>query len=270
MCKYHYTKDLASRAGPCAFEGCAAPTHARGWCRRHYNAFFTAPAALPGDRGCSQSTCPKPHFGGDLCLLHYREIHGHSKRSPEEYADAINEKKRAYYTQVKDTENYQASAQRRRQKQNKKPKTPEQRAEINARQRAYYRVDEDRRLKAVDYSKQRRSCPKERARISANRRTVNCFFPPELVEACRALQEGRCDICRQVMDTETLRGPVNSENADHCHQTKTPRGLLCSSCNKVLGVYEKVQRPAGLRIEPYEQYLTNPPVTRLPVQQAAE
>jgi len=56
---------------------------------------------------------------------------------------------------------------------------------------------------------------------------------------------------------------VSGECADHCHSAKKARGLLCATCNKVLGAYEKYQRPAGLLIAPYEQYLAMPPVTIL-------
>lgn len=44
---------------------------------------------------------------------------------------------------------------------------------------------------------------------------------------------------------------------------RTCTGLLCSACNVSLGMYEGWQRPAGLRIAQYEDYLQNPPVPRL-------
>jgi hypothetical protein len=53
-------------------------------------------------------------------------------------------------------------------------------------------------------------------------------------------------------------GPT-TENADHCHSTNVPRGLLCRICNTGLGMYESHQRPRGLRFEPYESYLAAPP-----------
>jgi hypothetical protein len=36
---------------------------------------------------------------------------------------------------------------------------------------------------------------------------------------------------------------------------KVPRALLCQACNLSLGYYEKWQRPVGLVITPYEDYL---------------
>jgi hypothetical protein len=39
--------------------------------------------------------------------------------------------------------------------------------------------------------------------------------------------------------------------------------LLCSTCNRALGMYEAAQRPAGLVISQYEAYLLSPPARAL-------
>lgn len=46
-------------------------------------------------------------------------------------------------------------------------------------------------------------------------------------------QKGRCAICKKYPD-KNRRLCV-----DHCHDNGRVRGLLCDSCNKMLGVYEK-------------------------------
>lgn len=76
-------------------------------------------------------------------------------------------------------------------------------------------------------------------------------FTPELVAACLEVQLGHCAICPR-------RDP---DCADHSEATgcKVPRGLLCNWCNLALGFYEKHQRPAGLRIDAYENYLDASP-----------
>jgi len=59
------------------------------------------------------------------------------------------------------------------------------------------------------------------------------------------------------MNTDNCKA-MDGEQVDHCHDSDRPRWLLCRACNQVLGVYEKWQRPAGLRIAQYEEYLKLP------------
>lgn len=44
-------------------------------------------------------------------------------------------------------------------------------------------------------------------------------------------QGGRCAICR----TDSPGGPHNTFGVDHCHRTGQVRGLLCNTCNIILG-----------------------------------
>lgn len=86
-------------------------------------------------------------------------------------------------------------------------------------------------------------------------------FTPEMVDLLLERQEGACDICRRVLSLETHK--IDSVQADHDHETKEARGLLCVACNTGLGYYEKHQRPQGLSIACYDVYLADPPTRRL-------
>ena len=79
-------------------------------------------------------------------------------------------------------------------------------------------------------------------------------FSAELVVELLRIQAGACAICTVLLQRGS--GP-RGVHRDHCHVTGQPRGLLCRACNICLGFYEAHQRPAGLRIEPYEGYLSN-------------
>jgi hypothetical protein len=51
---------------------------------------------------------------------------------------------------------------------------------------------------------------------------------PELYEQLLVAQGGVCAICG--------KGDKRKLSVDHCHSTNMVRGLLCNSCNKILGL----------------------------------
>lgn len=67
-------------------------------------------------------------------------------------------------------------------------------------------------------------------------------------DAALEAQQHRCAICPRVMD---------EVNCDHTERdgVKIPRALLCRACNLSLGYYEGWQKPAGLRLPAYDDYL---------------
>ncbi len=88
-------------------------------------------------------------------------------------------------------------------------------------------------------------------------------FTVELYEALWTWQDGRCALCRR----ELVRGgqAPDSVAADHDHTSGKARGLLCSICNRSLGNYEKHQQ-GRIFIQPYEDYLAQPPALVLSLQ----
>src|SRR5580765_3052905 len=68
-----------------------------------------------------------------------------------------------------------------------------------------------------------RACRAERTRLHKYR-----SLKPGQYEDLFQRQKGRCALCR--------RKPKNNRLAvDHCHRTDRVRGLLCISCNRVVG-----------------------------------
>jgi len=58
-------------------------------------------------------------------------------------------------------------------------------------------------------------------------------FTPELYEELLKLQDYKCAICGT-----DKSGGAGTWQADHCHDTKKPRGLLCWHCNVALGLFK--------------------------------
>ena len=76
---------------------------------------------------------------------------------------------------------------------------------------------------------------------------------PGMFEALWRLQGGRCGVCSR----ELRRGP--STHADHCHDTKRPRGLLCATCNTVEGFIRRMGLPPADFGDRLARYLAQPP-----------
>ncbi len=116
-------------------------------------------------------------------------------------------------------------------------------------------------------------------RLCETQRKYRSGFAPELVEACRQFQQGKCAICNVILNILDKRS-ADGEHADHFEMLngervfvhrknknkdtiKHPRGLLCWQCNTALAIYENYQKRRGLLIDAYEAYLSNPPVSAL-------
>ena len=84
-------------------------------------------------------------------------------------------------------------------------------------------------------------------------------FSLEILRALLEAQGGSCAICKVTLLSG--QGPA-ARHCDHCHESGKPRGLLCSTCNKVLGHYETHLRKRGVVLEPFEVYLNDTPVSK--------
>lgn len=76
----------------------------------------------------------------------------------------------------------------------------------------------------------------------------------EFFDALLEAQNNSCGICKRLLNkTDSYRSryvPV----IDHDHNTKEIRGILCSECNKLLGIYENIILPNKLS---FDNYLKN-------------
>lgn len=125
--------------------------------------------------------------------------------------------------------------------------------------REQYQKHKEKKLKAnAEY----RAKNRERIRAQqkewrdANKDTVRrnnlklACFTPELLEEVLAFQDYKCAIC----DEDLRSRPPKHTHADHCHDTKTPRGVLCTQCNTGIGLLKddpaRLQRAIAYLEEP--------------------
>lgn len=127
--------------------------------------------------------------------------------------------------------------------------------EIDAKKTARYRSDPEYRRKLLDQM----AAARKRRGARTNQARKEAGFTAELFEALWDAQAGRCALCSlRLVDKGRSH---NSCHADHDHSSGRPRGLLCRSCNLSLGFYENHQKPAGLELKPYDDYLRCPPTS---------
>lgn len=63
-------------------------------------------------------------------------------------------------------------------------------------------------------------------------------------------QDGRCGICKRLPEEVSKK----ALSVDHCHDTKTIRGLLCNKCNFALGLFEERTTLLQAAIEYLERF----------------
>jgi len=89
--------------------------------------------------------------------------------------------------------------------------------------------------KRISYNKEWVKQNPERNR--AHHRKYRTGWRPEAYEKAWVDQDGRCAICGTKMIRTGHR--KNSAYADHNHDTKKPREIVCHTCNTGFGFYER-------------------------------
>lgn len=89
-----------------------------------------------------------------------------------------------------------------------------------------------------------RAVPSEVLRKRSQKKRYS--LSPEAFDQMVRDQNGVCAICRT--KPETGKGRWSKFVVDHCHQTKSNRGLLCVECNLALGAFGDSEAKLGMAI----------------------
>lgn len=118
-----------------------------------------------------------------------------------------------------------------------KAKTPEAKEKKRARKRDWYREN-------IDKAKKQRSNwakkPESKLKLKNSMLKNNFGITLEQFNCWKHLQGGVCAICKRPERIKSARGEkIRDLSVDHCHETLLIRGLLCSTCNRGLGLFDE-------------------------------
>lgn len=141
-----------------------------------------------------------------------------------------------------------------------------QRPEVKARRRAHDakpeirlkrllngQTDSAKKAATVRHKQRMADNPEIWAAKLAEQRRNRTGFTPELFAAALAKQNGCCAVCLREL------GTTHRACADHCHDTRKPRGILCHHCNILEGMLRGAALTPKQWAERMDNYLSNPP-----------
>lgn len=157
-------------------------------------------------------------FQGNTCLK------GHVSERRKN-GNCIQCEKERYQSDPDYRERRKAQTQRRRERLKA---DPERHAQLKDYQKAYSQANRAR----LNEQQSQRYHGNPDLRIRTRLRRLGIPVTDTLVEQIR-LHPGVCDICSAPGD-----GRWGELAIDHCHTSHTYRGMLCSSCNRALGMFK--------------------------------
>lgn len=174
-------------------------------------------------------------------------------------------------TRKPETEEQRERRRARAREYNARPEVKARKAEYNARpevkerrKQYYQRPEVQARYKQRIEAGEQKEYMKAWRKSEAGKRSLKegglrmRGFTLELWETLMRLQGNACAVCRRPFPAD-----LREIHADHCHDEKRPRGLLCRNCNHAEGQISKT----GLSPEEFGRrlsaYLGDPPAARV-------
>lgn len=117
--------------------------------------------------------------------------------------------------------------------------TPEQKARVSARKKAWYRSNPEATSRMVKRANDKRAGATRESyhKLGSNLRqwsrslAKDYGITPDQYDQMFLAQYGRCKICRRIGNGRRL-------HVDHEHSTGRVRGLLCGKCNRGIGMFD--------------------------------
>jgi Recombination endonuclease VII len=237
LCVKHYEEHLRAKMGPCTYAGCDKQARSKGLCNTHYRAEIAK-----NKPKCRVENCGRPVVSGDLCDTHRLRLqhHGHLDFTrPEDWGSRSKHplmqtwkwlsRKGLLCEEWKDFWRFVSVVKERPSPRHRLRRKTDTKlcGEDNWEWR-----ETAPSVEKANYQKQWRVLNPDKARNNELRYGIGVDEYAQML----AKQNGVCAICHRDEKTLNLEGTKPRRLAvDHCHATGKVRGLLCTTCNTMVG-----------------------------------
>jgi hypothetical protein len=174
--------------------------------------------------------------------------------SPEEWAEHL-EKERA--RRLRNIEHIRAREREyaKRPEVREKRRAQDMKPHVKAKRQAREQSPEYSAYRKEVHARLRANPAKWEEKIARQRKRRTGMLPSD-IEQLLAHQGNCCAVCGRAFEGRQVR-------ADHCHDTGSPRGLLCHHCNIIEGMMRGMEISPTDFAERLDSYLRHPPFLSL-------
>lgn len=243
LCRKHYERERLATAAPCSISGCDKKSYRGDLCITHYRLYLLSQRPNCTVPGCQN---PQKNLGSGFCGKHESRIRVHASVDAVRPNDwGAREKHPLYkiwtwHKRVKDglCAEWRADFWIFVGAVGERPDGHTLRRKDTARPLGdgnWYWKQPIKSESAADYQRQWRNNNPEKAKNLDLKKYYGITL--QEYEVLFNQQAGCCAICGGKETTNSQDGAPRRMPVDHCHRTGRIRGLLCTQCNRGLGMF---------------------------------
>jgi len=244
LCRKHYEQERLVRAAPCSVSGCQEKAYRSGKCSSHYRADIQRLRPVCSVPNCGQ---PQKTLASALCNRHEFRVRTHGSLAQTRATDWGARESHPLYSTWNWHKRKGAEGMSAEWRDDfwlfiatvgNRPDKHTLRRKISAfpigPDNWEWKLSTASKDKAA-YARQWRKNNPEKAKNSDLKKHFGVTLA--MYEAMFAAQNGVCAICAQPERSKAADGGPRAMPVDHCHESGRVRGLLCTACNRGLGMF---------------------------------
>lgn len=243
LCRKHYERERLETAAPCSISGCNKKAYRGDLCITHYRLHLLSQRPNCTVPGCQN---PQKNLGSGFCGKHESRVRTHASFDAIRPSDwGAREKHPLYkiwtwHKRVKDglCAEWKADFWSFVEAVGERPEGHTLRRKDTAQPLGAGNWHWKKPITsetAADYQRQWRNNNPEKAKSNELKKMFGITL--QEYEALFDKQNGLCAICKGKETTKSHDGAPRRMPVDHCHKTGRIRGLLCTQCNRGLGMF---------------------------------